>query len=231
MTLARAVPTLDLWDLLLRVAGAAALGGIIGIEREVSDQPAGLRTHILVSLGAALFTMTGAFGLGAFSETPERIDPTRVAAQVVTGIGFLGAGAIIRQGVTVRGLTTAAGLWVTAAVGTAVGLGYWEGAIATTVITVLALFGFKRLERAMLRKLKPGRYEFVIDALPELRYAELTEALESRRCKIDSARMDIGEEGHHHMVLALRLPPRTPPHEIAEVLRGLGPVTNVDWSR
>lgn len=225
------LPTLDLWDLLLRVAGAAALGGIVGVEREVSDQPAGLRTHMLVSLGAALFTVAGSYGLGAFSSTGQPIDPTRVAAQVVTGIGFLGAGAIIRQGVTVRGLTTAAGMWVTAAIGVAVGLGYWPAAIATTVMTVAALFGFKRLERRLLRQLKPGRYEFVIDALPELRFAELTEVLESRRCKIDSARTDTSEEGNHHMVLALRLPPRTAPHEIAEALRDLAAVTNVDWAR
>lgn len=218
---------LPLWELLIRLAGAAALGGLIGLEREVSAQPAGLRTHILVTLGAALFTITGAYGLG----DPSRIDPTRVAAQVVTGIGFLGAGAILRQGVTVRGLTTAAGLWVTAAVGTAVGLGYWEAAVATTLITVLSLFGFKRIERRILRRLKPGRFEFVIDALAELRFAELTELLETRRCKIDSAHTDTTEEGNHHLVLAVRLPPRLAPNEVAEAIRAMESITSVDWTR
>lgn len=231
MLVAESLPTLDLWDLLLRVAGAAALGGVVGLEREVSDHPAGLRTHVLVSLGAALFTLAGAFGLGAFAGRDQQIDPTRVAAQVVTGIGFLGAGAIIRHGVTVRGLTTAAGMWVTAAIGTAVGLGYWEAAIATTAVSVLALFGFKRLERRLLRQLKPGRFEFVIDTLADLNFAELYETLEKQRCKVDSVRTDTTEEGSHHMVLSLRLPPRTAPHEIAEALRGLEQVTNVDWTR
>lgn len=224
------MPSLDFWDLLLRIAGGAVLGGIVGVEREVSDQPAGLRTHMLVCLGATLFTLAGAFGLEAFSEATQ-IDPTRIAAQVVTGIGFLGAGAIIRQGVTVRGLTTAAGLWVTAAIGVAVGLGYWEGAIATTAITVGALFGFKRVERRLLRQLKPGRFEFTIEASPEFKFSELTEVLESRRCKIDSARTDTADDGSYHLSLALRLPPRTPAHEIAEALRSLAPVTNVDWTR
>lgn len=203
----------------------------MGIEREVSDQPAGLRTHMLVSLGAALFTIAGGFGLSAFSDTTEQIDPTRVAAQIVTGIGFLGAGAILRQGVTVRGLTTAAGLWVTAAVGMAVGFGYWEAAIATTAMTVAALFGFKRVERRLLRQLKPGRYEFMIEASAELRLAELTESLETRRCKIDAVSIETAEEGNFQIVLGLRLPPRTPPHEIAEAMRKLPAVTSVDWTR
>src|SRR5687768_6586470 len=108
------MPTLSVIELIVRVLLATGLGAVIGLEREISDQPAGLRTHILVSLGAALFTIAGAYGLIDF-DTGEvaRIDPTRVAAQVVTGIGFLGAGAIIQRGLNVRGLTTAASLWVT----------------------------------------------------------------------------------------------------------------------
>lgn len=186
---------------------------------------------MLVSLGAALFTIGGAFGLSAFADNADQIDPTRVAAQVVTGIGFLGAGAIIRQGVTVRGLTTAAGLWVTAAVGMAAGLGYWQAAVATTAITVAALFGFKRLERRLLRQLKPGRYEFMLEANGDLKLAELTESLENRRCKIDAVHIETAEDGSYNIVLALRLPPRTPPHDVAEALRTLRSVTSVDWTR
>lgn len=119
------LPNLETGELILRVLLAGALGGLIGLEREFSDQPAGFRTHILVSLGAALFTLVGAYGLVDFSPGDTfQFDPTRIAAQVVTGIGFLGAGAILRQGLNVRGLTTAAALWVTAAVGTAAGFGY-----------------------------------------------------------------------------------------------------------
>lgn len=122
---------------MIRVAVAALLGGLIGFEREFSDQPAGLRTHLLVSLGAALFTLVGAYA---------GTDPTRIAAQVAAGIGFIGAGVIFQQGMSVKGLTTAAALWVTAAIGTAVAFGFWVAAAGTTIITVVALYGLKRFE-------------------------------------------------------------------------------------
>src|SRR5919198_6376997 len=111
------------WELVLRLALTVVLCGAIGLEREARAQVAGLRTHILVGLGAALFTLVSAYAFDA-SEPGTRIDPTRIAAQIVTGIGFLGAGTIIRQGLTVRGLTTAASLWIVAAVGMAAGAGY-----------------------------------------------------------------------------------------------------------
>lgn len=124
-------------DTLWRVAAAAALGGAIGLERELDEKAAGLRTHMLVSVGAALFTLVGAYG---FSEFPGRtIDPSRIAAQVVTGIGFLGAGVIFRQGFTVRGLTTAASLWLVAAIGLAAGAGFWRGAVIATAAGLIGL--------------------------------------------------------------------------------------------
>ena len=100
------------------------LGAAIGAEREFRERQAGLRTHLVVSVGAALFTLVSAYG---FAEFGRKVDPTRIAAQIVTGIGFLGAGAIIRQGLSVRGLTTAATLWLVAAIGMAAGAGYWAG--------------------------------------------------------------------------------------------------------
>src|SRR4051812_7052381 len=121
---------------------AATLGAAIGLERELGSQPAGLRAHMLVSLGAALFTLAGV--------DLTHSDPTRVAAQVVTGIGFLGGGAIFKEGVNVRGLTTAASLWVTAAIGLAVGLRAWPGAIATTALALAVLWLVKQAERHYL---------------------------------------------------------------------------------
>jgi len=129
------LPTLNWDESLLRLALAALLGGLIGVERELREREAGLRTHLLVSLGSALFTIVGAYGFHSFLDSGAnvvRADPTRVAAQIVTGIGFLGAGAIIRQGLSVRGLTTAATLWVVAAVGLAAGAGYYSVAVITT---------------------------------------------------------------------------------------------------
>ena len=106
-----AIPTLNWDEALLRLALAATLGGLIGVERELREREAGLRTHLLVALGSALFTIVGAYGFHAFlasGQSVVRADPTRIAAQIVTGIGFLGAGAIIRQGLSVRARVAAA---------------------------------------------------------------------------------------------------------------------------
>jgi len=142
MLLAVDIPSAG-WDgSLARLAVAAVLGGAIGLERELDEKAAGLRTHMLVSLGAALFTMVGAYGFHGFlvsGDAVVRADPGRIAAQVVTGIGFLGAGVIFRQGFTVRGLTTAASLWVVAAIGMAAGAGYWAGAVLATAVGLVSL--------------------------------------------------------------------------------------------
>ncbi len=139
MRLVAEIPSLDWLDVLFRLAVAAALGAAIGLERELDEKAAGLRTHMLVSLGAALFTMVGAYGFEDFAKGGVSTDPSRIAAQVVTGIGFLGAGVIFRQGFTVRGLTTAASLWVVAAIGMASGAGFWKGAVVGTVVGIVSL--------------------------------------------------------------------------------------------
>ena len=142
MRLVAEIPSLDWLDVTFRLAVAAGLGAVIGLERELDEKAAGLRTHMLVSLGAALFTMVGAYGFHDFltgGGAIVRTDPSRIAAQVVTGIGFLGAGVIFRQGFTVRGLTTAASLWVVAAIGMASGAGFWKGAVVGTVVGIVSL--------------------------------------------------------------------------------------------
>lgn len=120
-----------LWLTVAQVMAAAAMGAVVGLERELDAQRAGLRTHMLVALGSALFTVAGVETL--------HTDPTRIAAQVVTGVGFLGGGAILREGTSVHGLTTAASLWVTAAIGVAVGLREWMPAIVASLLTVVVL--------------------------------------------------------------------------------------------
>jgi putative Mg2+ transporter-C (MgtC) family protein len=129
------VVELSTWEIFWRLALAAILGGAVGMERELREREAGLRTHLLVSVGSALFTIVSAYGFREFLTSGQaivRADPARIAAQIVTGIGFLGAGVIFRQGFTVRGLTTAATLWLVAAVGMAAGAGYWQGAVIAT---------------------------------------------------------------------------------------------------
>jgi len=143
------------WDIIARLVMAAALGAAIGVEREAADQPAGLRTHIAVSLGAGLFGVISTTGFDEFRTTQSasniQFDVTRVASLVASGVGFIGAGLIFRQGTTVRNLTTAASLWVVAAIGLSCGVGDFPPAIATTVVTLLALV-LLRFPRAWIRR-------------------------------------------------------------------------------
>ena len=131
---------------IVRLTIAALLGGIVGLERQQRHKSAGLRTHILVSLGSCL-VMLISYKLYAGVQGLTNADPARLAAQVVSGIGFLGAGTIMKEGLTIKGLTTAASLWVVAGVGLAVGAGYYVGAVTTTVLSVLALTYLPRFER------------------------------------------------------------------------------------
>jgi putative Mg2+ transporter-C (MgtC) family protein len=158
MLFAHSLPTLGWDEALLRLTLAATLGGAVGIERELREREAGLRTHLLVALGSALFTIVSAYGFHEFLSSGAsvvRADPTRIAAQIVTGIGFLGAGAIIRQGLAVRGLTTAATLWVVAAIGLAVGAGYYGGALITTGVVLVALWPLRLVAYHVLHRFRP----------------------------------------------------------------------------
>ena len=137
-------------EFVLRIFVAALLGGAIGLEREYRAKEAGLRTHFLVALGSALFMVVSAYGFEEAMHTPEhRWDVSRVAAQVVSGIGFIGAGTIIfhKSENVVRGLTTAAGLWVTAAIGLACGGGMYILSIASTVLVLVGLEAFNFILR------------------------------------------------------------------------------------
>jgi putative Mg2+ transporter-C (MgtC) family protein len=141
-------PSLSDAELVTRLLTAALLGAIMGFEREVRQKSAGLRTNILIAIGSALFTlMSYEFAAGVAGA-----DPGRLAAQIVTGIGFLGAGAIIRRDGGVQGLTTAATVWVNAAVGVAAGGGEYRLAVIATIVTVAVLFVLTPIERAIDRR-------------------------------------------------------------------------------
>ncbi|MFP4384430.1 MAG: MgtC/SapB family protein [Spirochaetia bacterium] len=139
----------DLSAILLKLGLAFLLGGLTGLERELSHQPAGLRTHILISTGACLLTVLSIF-IGQGMEGTSSGDPGRIASQIVSGIGFLGAGAIINFGVDIRGLTTAASVWSTAAIGMAVGGGLFTAAAIATGIILFALIILEQLEKKIL---------------------------------------------------------------------------------
>jgi putative Mg2+ transporter-C (MgtC) family protein len=136
------------WEGLARLALAALLGGIIGFERETVDKPAGLRTHMLVSLGAAMFMVSSIMLVVEFSDEPGqvRIDPSRIGSTIVMGIGFLGGGLIFKNESRVRGLTTAAGLWVAAAIGMAAGSGFYITAVGGVILALIILMVVRRVE-------------------------------------------------------------------------------------
>jgi putative Mg2+ transporter-C (MgtC) family protein len=133
-------------EIILRIIISALLGGLIGLERDVHGRAAGLRTHLLVSMGAAIFVILS-FLVASTSTGQQMADPGRIAAQIVTGIGFLGAGVILKEGISVRGLTTAACLWTAAAIGMASGGGYYLIAAVGTGLALFSLIGLKGIER------------------------------------------------------------------------------------
>lgn len=138
----------DEWDIALRVLGAAVLAAPVGYDRHLADKPAGIRTHMLVGAGAALFAGLSVLlseNVEAIGAQAARIDVSRVIAGIVTGVGFLGAGAIIRRGDGITGLTTAAGIWVVAAIGCVVAFGFWGLGLVSTVL-VLAIHAVSFVE-------------------------------------------------------------------------------------
>jgi len=164
-----------------RILGALALGGLIGFEREMSNQPAGLRTHIAVALGAALFGIISVHGFDAYvqarADSNYQVDVTRVASQVVVAVGFLGGGAILKQGGSISGLTTAASLWVTCAVGLAAGVGSLVAAAITTAALLLALWGLRAPRERIRRKLSRVRGTVVVEMAPGADPADMLTAL------------------------------------------------------
>lgn len=176
-------------DLLLRLLLAIVLGGVIGLEREISDKPAGFRTNILICLGAALFTQMSVL-IATIGVVPAGAgDPTRIAAQIVSGMGFLGAGTILQARGSVRGLTTAATIWTVAAIGVTAGAGAHWLAIGATLLVILVLVILGRVERLILRRSSerlvqvafvpdPGHLERLGEILGEVGFRAETLAVE-----------------------------------------------------
>ncbi|MEF2243306.1 MgtC/SapB family protein [Paenibacillus sp. IITD108] len=144
--------TISEYELTIRLLISALCGGFIGLERELSNHAAGFRTHILVCIGSTCIMLLSIYGFSQFvDEINVRVDPARLAAQVITGIGFLGAGAIMRNGSMISGLTTAASIWVVAAIGLCIGAGFMYLAFLATVLVVIILFVLNKVENAMMR--------------------------------------------------------------------------------
>lgn len=139
-------------DIFIRLALSCLLGGLVGIERESIHRPAGFRTHVLVCIGSTLVMLANLY-LFEQLKGYANIDPARLGAQVISGIGFLGAGTIIREGSSVKGLTTAAGLWAVAGIGIAIGLGFYVGATIATVFILITLVAFSKFEHTFISHL------------------------------------------------------------------------------
>ncbi|MEW5933177.1 MAG: MgtC/SapB family protein [Bacillota bacterium] len=196
--------SLDPTVALLRLLLAALAGGIIGLEREHANRPAGFRTHILVSAGACLVALT-ALSVASSFRGVANTDPTRMAAHVISGIGFLGAGAIMREGLNIRGLTTAASIWVIATVGLAMGVGlYWHGAIAT-LLAGLTLHYLPAVERRFTR----GQYRLITVVTQDTpgQIGRIGIALGNRGVDIRNIEMDSRPGG----LISIQLYVRTPP--------------------
>lgn len=138
-------------DIVLRIVLACILGGLVGMERESLNRPAGFRTHILVCLGSTIVMLTGIFLLYNYKDYTN-LDPARLGAQVISGIGFLGAGTILREGLTVKGLTTAASLWAVACIGLTIGSGFYLAAILSTIFVLITLLFFSNFEKYISKK-------------------------------------------------------------------------------
>lgn len=192
-------------DLVARLLMAAFLGAVIGIEREIHDHPAGVRTHLLVSLGSGLFTVLSIMGFPA--PDGNATDPSRVAAQIVTGIGFLGAGAILKYGPTVRGLTTAASLWAAAGIGMAAGAGLPVLGLAATGIVIVSLWPLRLLSER-LELAAPRRLQVRVLLSENGRLADLFDWLAERRVDILHFDSDPQESDGAIIDLVLGLPPR-----------------------
>ena len=224
------IPSLSWEEILLRLALAALFGAAIGIERELREREAGLRTHILVSVGSALFTLVSAYGFRDFlvhGGSTVRADPTRIAAQIVTGIGFLGAGAIIRQGLAVRGLTTAATLWGVAAIRLAAGAGYYTAASMATVIVILALWPLRLFAHRTFVRFRPERQRLLVDIDRGRAAGPVLDAVERAGGRVES--LELTEEGERRS-LAIEVDfPEGTRNLAVRALSDVEGVTEVRW--
>lgn len=187
---------LDVIDILLRMICAMVVGTVIGLEREYTHRPAGLRTHILVALGACAVMVTGQLIFAQYRPFGSNSDPARLAAQVISGVGFLGAGTIMREGVNVKGLTTAASLWAVACLGIAAGGGYYAVALLGMVLMFITLTLLEAFQNLLMRggKRHNKDYELMAANAADAMNA-INHAAELCICRISAISIDNVDDG------------------------------------
>jgi putative Mg2+ transporter-C (MgtC) family protein len=208
-------------EIVLRLAIIVVLCGAIGLERQARDEIAGLRTHVIVGLGAGLFTLVSAYG---FAGNASRVDPSRIAAQVVSGIGFLGAGVIIRNSGTVRGVTTAAALWISAAIGMAIAAGFYLGGAATTGIALVALVALRRLRPVVRRRFGSETLSLELDLARGASVSSLLDELRRHRLRVEGLESEIRDDGTERLRLEVLGPGSL---DVDSVLFGLSKIGEI----
>jgi len=189
-------------DLSARLVVAAVLGALIGLEREIHGHPAGIRTHMLVALGSAIFTVLSIHGFGQ-EASGSQVDPTRIAAQIVSGIGFLGAGAILKDGIVIRGLTTAASLWATSAVGLGAGAGEYVVAIVGSAVILVSLWPINALvERFRGSSVPDTQLRVQLERVDLI--GRVSDVLKEHRVEIAAITTQRLGKGAYHVDLSLR---------------------------
>jgi len=222
------VPDLSWAEVLLRLAVAGGLSAAIGLERQLRERTAGMRTHLMVGVGSCVFTLVSAYAWHDFTfGRGVNFDPTRIAAQIVTGIGFLGAGAIIRQGISIRGLTTAATLWVVAGIGMAAGAGYYQGAVLGTAVVLLALWPLRYFAQAISGRLHQAR--LIVEVRTGESAGPVLRALEEGGADPRSLEFD-EERGRRRMVVDVRLSEHSTPTGLVARLTECPEVVGAEWA-
>lgn len=185
-----------LWEVCLRLACAMLVGLVIGTEREYTHRPAGMRTHILVALGACAVSITGELLFNHYHVLGAAPDPARLSAQVITGVGFLGAGTIMREGFSVKGLTTAASVWAVACLGIAAGFGYYALAIAGMIFIFVTLTIFEWLQDKLI-KTRRLREEYELETTDiAATLARINEEVQAQRGSVQNITAQVTEKGH-----------------------------------
>ncbi len=218
---------LDITTVSQRLLLSLVLAGIIGFDRERHGRAAGFRTHILVALGSTLVMLTG-LAVQELSPNGASVDPTRMAAQVVSGIGFLGAGTILQSGMAIRGLTTAASLWVVAGIGIAAGVGFWEGAVLAGALSIATLFGLAHWEQVMrLEKSVTLILETIptLDVLTPLKLAMAENQIEIENVDVQPS----SAEGSTTLILQVRIPSGSSMNAILQNFQKVNGVKRAHW--
>lgn len=207
---------ISVYEVILRLVLSSVLAGIIGLERESIKRPAGFRTHILVCLGSTLVMLVGLYTFHTY-KAETNLDITRLGAQVISGIGFLGAGTILKEGSTVKGLTTAASLWAVACIGLAVGIGFYSGAISTTVLVFIILISFGRVERYVSYRKQQRKVSAIICNKPG-QIGKIGKALGDSQISILNIEMETIDDDYVNIHLLLSSPNQMKDKDIFDLL-------------